>query len=121
MSALLIGFLLVVASAAVFGFALFGPRPIPQPAIGRGALQRDPDSGAENQPRGHATATSTPSQGVATGTNARGVRLRAADVRPSRARRIRAVGLLTVSVVGSAVLIGAVLSLIAVGAILIIS
>jgi hypothetical protein len=121
MSALLIGFLLVTASAAVFGFALFGRRPIPQPAIAGAALQRDPDSGTENQPRGLATVVSRRPREVAAGPDTRGVHLRAADVRPSRARRVRAIGLLTVSVIGSAVLIGAVLSLVAVGAILLIS
>lgn len=121
MSALLIGFLLVVASAAAFGFALFGRRPIPQPAIGGVALQRDPGSYAENQPRGRTTAGPEPIRGLDTGSNARGVHLRAADVRPSGARRIRAAGLLTLSVVGSALLIGVLLSIVAVGAVIIIS
>lgn len=121
MSALLIGFLLVVVSAAAFGFALFGRRPIPQPAIAGASLRRGTGSGAENQPRAVGGTTSDRSFGISTERPIESIHLTAADVRPSRTRRIRAGALLALSVVGSAVLIGAVLSIVAVGAVLLIS
>lgn len=121
MSALLIGFLLVVVSAATFGFALFGRRPIPQPAIAGASLRRGLDSGAENRPSALGTATPSRTHEESNGTPVMDVHLSAADVRPTKARRLRAAGLLVLSVVGSAVLIGAVLSIVAVVAILLIS
>ncbi len=121
MSALLVGFVLVVGSAGAFGFALFGRRPVPQPATLGVPVQREPGGISESGRRGAPDTVS--SAGTSTGTDVATplVHLRARDVRPTPGRRIRAMALLSISVVGSALLIGAILSIIAVGAVLLIS
>ncbi|MEZ5239580.1 MAG: hypothetical protein R2716_11785 [Microthrixaceae bacterium] len=49
------------------------------------------------------------------------IHLRAADVRPSAGRRLRASGLLALGVLGGALLVGTVASIVFVGAVLLVS
>jgi len=93
MVTLLVGVLVVVAGAVAFGVALFGPRPVPQPATAAPAAR----------PR----AETTPSA--------------AADLRPevlaplvpTARTRARALLWLLLGVVGTAATVGAVLGLVA--------
>lgn len=107
MSALLIGIALVVGSAALFGYALFGQRPVPQPAT----IGSSDSSAPVSEDSGGRVAAGRPER----------IHLRAADVRPSTARRLRASGILAVGVVGAALLVGTVVSILFVGAVLMVS
>ncbi|MFV0315348.1 MAG: hypothetical protein ACK5O2_00090 [Microthrixaceae bacterium] len=105
MSALLIGFLVVVGSAALFGAALFGRRPIPQSAIagvpsGRATTSEDDRARPQTRPLRPVPVAPAP------------IPLKAADVRLPAARRIRSGVLLAVSALGMALLVGAVLSIV---------
>ncbi len=113
MSALLIGFLVVAGSAALFGVALFGRRPIPQSAIGPLTDDRDPARGAETAPSRRPATSSNGSVQTIT--------LTAADVRVPTARRIRSALLLALSMLGMALLVGTVLSIVVVGLVLLIA
>ena len=114
MSALLIGFLVVVGSAALFGAALFGRRPIPQSAIATGAAGSSTAVGAETTP-------SQRSRSLRVETTQRPRGLTAADVQVPTARRIRSALLLFISMFGVALLVGTVLSIAVVGLVLLVA
>lgn len=113
MFTLLIGILIVAASTAGFGFALFGRRPVPQPAM---QLATAPSvvSLAEPAPSSGSTEGGTdllapdyveaPIEGR-----------RARDVTITPWVRIRSSLLLALTVLGIAAILGAVLSVIVVG------
>lgn len=95
---------MVAGSAALFGVALFGRRPIPQSATaGTGAVRA---ANPETQP----ARRRVPATQVLPGTEPV-ITLTAADVRVSAARRLRSAVLLAVSALGMALLVGAVLSI----------
>ncbi|MCP4434525.1 MAG: hypothetical protein GY812_03370 [Actinomycetia bacterium] len=127
MSALLIGLVVVVGSAALFGLALFGRRPIPQPAMAGAVSSLDGVAGAETAPSrfpggeltvAHISGIDTP---VLVQAPDEPIHLKASDVRVSLGRRIRAAVLLAVSVFGTAMLIGAIVSILVVSAVLVIA
>ena len=121
MISLLVGILMVVASAAGFGLALFGRRPVPQPAMtapaphSSGVLTEPPPSFDD--------ASAADLGGVLEGPWIRQLLARdaTADHQPSRdvtlsaARRARSAALLALTVVGLAALVGGLLSVLAVG------
>ncbi len=118
MSALLIGSLLVILSAAVFGYALFGSRPVPQPATAG-----ESSEGANRLETGvsesaHSESASTEAAAVTTETQnhpdstAVGVRWSV---------RLRSAAMLVLGAVGTAVVLGAILSIIVVGLILVVA
>ncbi|MHB1137589.1 MAG: hypothetical protein ACYC2O_01450 [Microthrixaceae bacterium] len=108
MFTLLVGMLIVALSTLGFGYALFGRRPVPQPAMEAApALPRDPS--AEALPSSGAGTTTTtvvidpPRDGR-----------RARDVTITRWVRIRATLLLALTTIGLAAIVGAVLSVVVV-------
>lgn len=132
MVTLFVGLLVVVAGAAGFGAALFGRRPVPQPATvttGPRPAVREPEARPSGPRRraaaGPATASETlPGDVLSVG------RLRAllqrepsadhqpgGDVTLSTATRVRSALLLALVVFGLAAIIGVVVSLILVGAV----
>ncbi len=90
---MLVGVLVVVAGAVAFGAALFGPRPVPQPATTTPA----PRAGAETSPSAVVD---------------RGPEVLAPLV-PTARTRVRALLWLLLGVVGTAATVGAVLGLVA--------
>jgi hypothetical protein len=100
MGTLLVGMLVVVASAAGFGFALFGRRPVPQPATETGPAHLG-STGAR-----------------ATIASLRSRPRRSAEVTVSSWTRVRSALLLALTVLGLATLIGGVLSIVLVGLVL---
>jgi hypothetical protein len=128
MYGLLIGFLLVVVSAAGFGWALFGRRPVPQPATTPGHGYGDTAGRAEMAPSDRARPSPSarrpvavvpppPPAAAAPGSVAR------ADARGASVPvgvRLRSLALLVVATLGAAVLVGAVLSILVVGLVLIV-
>jgi hypothetical protein len=134
MLALLIGFLVVVASAAVFGYALFGQRPLPQPATNTSEPMRRRTGVAEtapSAPRPRTPISTAPSTGGRAPARAGGRAPagqatdddsgRRNDVGIPLTRRLRSAALLGVSVLGAALLVGAVVSIIVVGAVLLVA
>lgn len=129
MSAWFLGFGLVVLSAFVFGFALFGRRPVPQAAT-VGAV----DEGEQPEPT--RTTETPPSRirgGQATAIRVRGsdgavivqpprepAHLAGRDVRSPIHVRLRSTLVLLVGAVGTAVLLGAILSILLVGGLLLV-
>jgi hypothetical protein len=124
MSALFIGFLLVVFSAAALGVALFGRRPVPQPATVDGSTPRAETAVAEMGPSlfrsGQLTVARVP--GVDSPLLIQPPRepghLDQGQVRVPVTLRIRSAILLALATLGTAVLVGAVLSIVVVGAVL---
>ena len=92
MVTLLVGVLVVVAGAVAFGVALFGPRPVPQTATPTTVAVAT----AETAP----SATYEPPPEVLT------------PMVPTAKTRLRAVLWLTLGVVGTAAMVGAVLGLV---------
>jgi len=92
MVTLLVGVLVVVAGAVAFGVALFGPRPVPQTAtpVAAGGPTAETAPSAVHEPRPEVLA----------------------PVTPTAKTRIRALLWLTLGVVGTAALVGAVLGLV---------
>jgi hypothetical protein len=126
MLALLIGFLVVVASAAVFGYALFGQRPLPQPATNTSEPMRRRTGVAEtapSAPRPRTPISTAPSTGgrAPAGQVTDDDSGRRNDVGIPLTRRLRSAALLGVSVLGAALLVGAVVSIIVVGAVLLVA
>ena len=93
---MLVGVLVVVAGAVAFGVALFGPRPVPQTATP--ALP--PSPGAETAPSAAPAATFEARPEVLS------------PVVPTPRTRVRALLWLTLGVIGTAAMIGAVLGLV---------
>ena len=93
MVTLLVGVLVVVGGAVAFGAALFGPRPVPQPATAAPATR--------------ARAETPPSGAVARGPEV------LAPLVPTARTRVRALLWLLLGVVGTAAIVGAVLGLVA--------
>ena len=126
-SALLIGFFLVVASAALFGYALFGRRPIPQPAMVGSDSHRQavdaPESAPSRLPAGKLTAARGGARGEAVIVRAPAEpgHIGSTDVRVPLTTRLRSAMLLAVSVLGTAILLGVILSIVVVGAVLLIA
>jgi hypothetical protein len=130
MSALFIGFLMVVVSAICFGFILFGRRPIPQPAtIGIEGFGSDLSGATAAE-----TVPSLLRGGQTTAVRVRGadgaiilrnppsaVHLSGSDVRSSPGVRLRSLLVLTFGALGTAVLIGTIASIVVVGALLLVS
>jgi len=123
MSAVLIGFLLVTASAAAFGAVLFGRRPVPQIAMDAPAIPRDgsalkgpPDTAdGGSVAAGHAgTGGPSPAHRALTGIG-RG------RIVTGRGERLRAAVLLLLGAAGAAILLGAVLGILVVAAVLVVS
>jgi hypothetical protein len=118
---------LVVAGAAAFGYALFGRRPIPQPAMAGVTSPREAGRGAEappsRLPAGELTAAQVAgvSGPVIVKVPDEPGHIGSSDVRVPLARRIRAAVLLALSVLGTAILLGVILSIIVVGAVLLIA
>ncbi|MEX0768360.1 MAG: hypothetical protein WD029_07805 [Microthrixaceae bacterium] len=119
MLTLFVGILIVVLSALGFGYALFGRRPLPQPAMGStlGALPADlaeaiPSSTVSSEDHGDPMPNEEdiPLNGR-----------RARDVTITAAVRARAVLLLFLSVVGIAAIIGVVLSVVVVGVVFVVT
>ena len=124
----------MVFSAALFGLALFGWRPVPQPATAAIEDHREASAQAEIAPRGAATRERTvdsdgpvPSIGTRMKDAASGVIVRrprqpdqigAHQVRVPRGIRVRSAIFLALSTIGTAVLVGAVLSILFVGVVL---
>jgi hypothetical protein len=130
MSALFIGFLLVVLSAISFGVVLFGRRPIPQPAtIGIADLGDDPSGAiaAETVPSllhgGRTTAVRVRGAdgAIILRTPPSAVHLSGRDVRSSPAVRLRSAMVLLFGALGTAVLVGTIASIVVVGALLLVS
>lgn len=134
MFTMLFGLLIVAAGAVVFGLALFGRRPVPQPAmagVGRPRDARTPEADPRNsrvpsQATDQLVEDRSPAERrdeEISGDEITGVvrRRRTEDVALSPMVRLRSALLLTLTVVGIAMLSGAVLSVIAVGAILILT
>jgi len=94
MVTLLVGVLVVIAGAVGFGIALFGSRPVPQPATASPQEHRLP----ETAPR--PTATLLTDEIVA-------------PLKPTGAARARAIATLLLAVLGTAALIGTLLGLVA--------
>lgn len=109
MFTLLIGILIVAASTAGFGFALFGRRPVPQPAM---QLATAPSVAPLAEP-----APSSPGGDVlvATRVEAPIEGRRARDVTITPWVRLRSSLLLALTVLGIAAILGAVLSVVVVG------
>jgi len=128
MFTLLIGILIVAGSAAGFGFALFGRRPIPQPATLVPGAQFEL-AHAEPGPSSRALGTGDGDEphGVAGLWDRGSVETVAPPVTGRRARdvtitpwvRMRATLLLALTVFGIAAIVGAVLSVIVVAAVFI--
>lgn len=130
MSALFLGFSLVVLSAICFGVVLFGRRPIPQPAtIGIDGFGADPSEGT-----GAETVPSLLLGGRTTAVRVRGadgavilrtppspVHLSGRDVRSSPGVRLRSTLVLLFGALGTAVLVGTIASIVVVGALLLVS
>ncbi|MFM7063897.1 MAG: hypothetical protein ACKO04_10470 [Actinomycetes bacterium] len=93
MVTLLVGVLVVVVGAVAIGAALFGPRPVPQPATAAVAGR----SAAETPP---SAATDLPPEVLA-------------PLVPTARTRVRAALWLLLGVVGTAAIVGAVLGLVA--------
>ncbi|MGI9577960.1 MAG: hypothetical protein ACR2OH_07165 [Microthrixaceae bacterium] len=126
MSALFIGFFLVVASAAMFGFALFGRRPIPQPAMVGTDSPRQAVAGSEAAPSRLPTGKVTAAQVAGTGpvivkAPSEPGHIGSTDVRVPLIVRLRSALLLAVSVLGTAIIVGVLLSIIVVGAIILVA
>lgn len=112
MFTLLVGMLIVALSTLGFGYALFGRRPVPQPAM-QGAPPLLVEDGAEAPPSSSATDVLAPVAGttvVAPPVEGR----RARDVTITPWVRLRSALLLALTTVGLAALIGAVLSVLVV-------
>jgi hypothetical protein len=111
MFTLLIGMLIVALSTLVFGYALFGRRPVPQPAMQAEGAHLDAP-GAEPPPSSVAAgATATASSSATTLTVDPPIEgRRARDVTITPWVRLRAGLLLALTTVGLAAIIGAVLS-----------
>jgi len=95
MGTMVVGLLVVAAGAAGFGSALFGRRPVPQPATARGDR--------------HLAGTATTGRAAA-----RRARRPGTGLVPTRRERARAAVLLALTVLGLAALIGAMLSVVVV-------
>lgn len=102
MATMVVGLLVVAAGAAGFGLALFGRRPVPQPATGSTAPPVGAAAPARRLPRVPALLR----------------RPAGDDVAPTRWVRIRAALLLALTILGLAALIGGVLSVLVVGLVL---
>lgn len=117
MFTLLIGILIVAGSAAGFGYALFGRRPVPQPAMQttlapfeRELAEVSPSSGAAS----YATFVDD-----ADPRDVQVTRRRARDVTITPWVRARSALVLALTVLGIAAILGAVLSIIVVGVVFI--
>lgn len=117
----------MVISAALFGMALFGRRPIPQPAMVGSTVTRDGAAATEiapsGQPGDRAGMARVPGVGspVMIAPPSAAGHIDAGAVRVPTSVRLRSLAVLVVSVVGVAVLVGAVLSIVVVGAVLLIA
>lgn len=136
MVTLMLGMLLVVGSAFAFGLALFGRRPVPQPAM---SSQRSHPGGAHAEVAPSMGApTSRPAAAPLGAADLGGIlqvgwwrRLLqrepsvdhqpAPDVTLSGWTRARSAGLLTLIVVGLAAIIGALASILVVGVVLLVT
>jgi len=115
MFTLLVGILIVAASTAGFGFALFGRRPVPQPAmelattpLGTTDAEPPPSSSDRGELLAGAPGDTITDEDVPRGRRAR-------DVTITPWVRLRSVLLLVLTVVGLAGIFGAVLSIVVVG------
>jgi hypothetical protein len=120
MGTLLIGMMIVAVSAVGFGLALFGRRPVPQPATESGTAHLAPSpSGSGVSAGASKLRTLAPGGGRLAHLPVR--RPRADDVTLSGWVRLRSALLLLLTVAGLAALIGGVLSIILVGLVLIVT
>jgi hypothetical protein len=132
MFTMVVGLLLVAASALGFGYALFGHRPVPQPAmaLAGGHLVDDlaePPPSIDDEPLEH--VADVPAGGVLPAGWLRRLLQReptadhqpSGDVTLSTAVRVRSALLLALTVVGLAAAIGALVSVVLVGAVLLVT
>ena len=113
----------MVGSAALFGLALFGRRPVPQPAMAGADSSHGDHAGAETSPSrfpggeltvAHISGIDSP---VLVQAPDEPIHLKSSDVRVPLAHRVRSAVLLAVGVFGTAMLIGAVVSILVVVAV----
>ncbi|MFN7148876.1 MAG: hypothetical protein ACK4V6_05285 [Microthrixaceae bacterium] len=132
MFTMVVGLLLVAASALGFGYALFGHRPVPQPAmaLAGGHLVDDlaePAPSIDDDPADHVAEVAA--GGVLQAGWARRLLQReptadhqpGGDVTLSRGVRVRSALLLALVVVGLAAAIGTLISVVLVGAVLLVT
>ena len=119
MFTLFVGILIVVLSALGFGYALFGRRPIPQPATGL-ALGVASDEFTEAIPSRFGSSLQDDSDAFdSEEVSFRG--RRAKDVTITPAVRARSTLLLALTVIGIAAIIGVVLSVLLVGVVFLVT
>jgi len=137
MLTLLVGILMVTVSAIGFGLALFGRRPVPQPATGAGpghsgvvlaeqrpssrAAVEDPPLGGRAAPPAADLQVTGPWWRRLLAREATAERRPTSDVTLSAPVRIRSAILLALTVVGLAALIGGLLSVLVVGVVLLLT
>ncbi len=108
----------MILSAAVFGYALFGPRPVPQPATAEGSSEGANQLEPGISESAHSEIPRTEGAAVATHT------LNHPDSTAVRVRwslRLRSAAMLFLGAVGTAVVLGAILSIIIVGFVLVVA
>jgi len=119
MFTLFVGVLIVVLSALGFGYALFGRRPLPQPATGS-ALGVLPEDLPESIPSRSALGLNDGREMQNTVPMTAGGR-RTRDVTITPAVRARSTLLLALGVVGLAAILGVILSVIVVGVVFLVT